>query len=385
VSERARIYLDYAATAPIKTEVIAAMQAASNTAQFNASSLHAEGRAARALLDEARAHIGELLGASRKEITFTASGTEADHLAITGTVRALGRSAHVVAAAIEHHAVLHALDELRERGCEVTLVPVDAEGRVDPVRFGAALRDDTALACVMYANNEIGSIAPIADLAAIAHERGSLFHTDAVQAPNWLPLDVGRLGIDTLALSAHKFGGPRGVGVLYVRAGTPIVAAIPGGGQEFGRRSGTENVVGIAGAATALELAAGAREENFRRIGGLRDRLEAGVLATIPNVRVNAGGSPRLPSISSCSFAGVDPAAALMRCDLEGLAVSAGSACTSGTLEPSHVIRAIGGDVASATLRFSLGETTTAAEIERVLAILPNAVAALRGTGAGVK
>lgn len=378
MSERARIYLDYAASAPIKTEVIAAMQAASNGAQFNASSLHTEGRAARAALDEARARIAELLGASRKEITFTASGTEADHLAITGTVRALGRSAHVVATAIEHHAVLHALDELRERGCDVTLVPVDVEGRVDPARFAAALRDDTALACVMYANNEIGSIAPIADLAAIAHERGALFHTDAVQAPSWLPLDVGRLGVDTLALSAHKFGGPRGVGVLYVRAGTPIVPAIPGGGQEFGRRSGTENVVGIAGTAKALELAAGAREQNFQRIGALRDRFEAAVLAAIPNVRVNAGGSPRLPSISSLSFAGVDPASALMRCDLEGLAVSAGSACTSGTLEPSHVIRAIGGDVASATLRFSLGEGTTAAEIERVVAILPDAVTALR-------
>ncbi len=378
--EPARIYLDYAATTPVTPEVAEAMRAASAGAEFNPSSLHAEGRRARALLDAARDRVAALLGARRSEITFTGSGTEADHLALTGVVRALGWRGHVVASAIEHHAVLHALDALREIGCEVTIVPVDADGLVDPAAFSAALRDDTAIASVMYANNEIGTIQPIAEIAALARARGVVFHTDAVQSAAWLPIDAVALGVDLLSLSAHKFHGPKGVGVLYVRGGTPIAAAIAGGGQEFGRRSGTENVVGIVGAAAALERAVAERETNAARVTALRDRLEERMLSAVPGVRINGSGAPRLPAIVSATFAGVGPESLLARLDLAGVAVSAGSACTSGTLEPSHVMRALGAGTQDATIRFSLGSPTTGAEIDRVMAILPPIVEALRRT-----
>lgn len=374
-----RIYLDYAASAPIRSEAIAAMNATYASAGFNPSSLHAQGRQARAELDRARERVAAVLGAVRKEITFTAGGTEADHLALVGTVRALGGRGHVVVSAIEHHAVLRAADELADMGCDVTLVPVDGAGRVVPEAFAAALHDTTVLASIAYANNEIGTVQPIAELAAIAHRRGVSFHTDAVQAAGWLPIDVAALGVDLLSLSAHKFGGPKGVGVLYVRAGTPVVPVVPGGGQEFGRRSGTENVAGAAGAAVALDLAAAERESAAARVAGLRDRLEAGIVARIAGVRVHGREAPRLPGISSVGFPGAGAQALLMRLDLEGVAVSAGSACTSGTLEPSHVIRALGVDpAAQATIRFSLGRHTTPAEVERVLAILPRAVEAAR-------
>lgn len=375
----ARIYLDYAASAPPSPEVVAAMQ---TVAGYNPSSLHAEGRRAKAELDTARDGIAALLGARRSEVTFTGSGTESDNLALTGVVRAAGWRGHVVATAIEHHAVLHALDGLRELGCDVTLVPVDADGSVDPERFAAALRDDTVLASMMYANNETGTIEPVAEVAAIARARGILFHTDAVQAAAWLPLDVDTLGVDLLSLSAHKFHGPEGVGILYVRTGTPLAAVIPGGGQEFGRRAGTENVAGAAGAAAALTGADAGRATNAERILQLRLRLEQGIVAGVPGVRINGRGAPRLPSIVSATFAGVDPEALLARLDLAGVAVSAGSACTSGTLEPSHVIRAIGGDAADATIRFSLGAPTTRAEIDRVLDLLPTIVGGLRRTAA---
>jgi cysteine desulfurase len=375
-----RIYLDYAATTPMRTEVIEAMQAAVADGNFNPSSPHAEGRRARTLLDDARDRVASALGASRNEITFTGSGTEADNLALCGVARAFGGKArHVLAGAIEHHAVLRALDDLREQGCRVTILPVDESGRVDPAEFAAAIQDDTVLASIMYANNEIGTVQPIAKLAEIAHERGVLFHTDAVQAPGWLPIDVQSLNVDLLSLSAHKFYGPKGVGMLYVRRGTPIAPAIPGGGQEFGRRSGTENVVGVVGAAAALNLATAEREKRATRIGPLRDRLEAGIVATVAGVRINAAAALRLPNIASVSFAAVEAEALLMRLDLEGVAVSAGSACTSGALEPSHVIAALGGAAERyATMRFSLGSPTTPGEIDRILSLLPPVVAALR-------
>jgi cysteine desulfurase len=276
-----------------------------------------------------------------------------------------------------------ALEELRERGCDVTIVPVDSEGRVEVKAVAAALRSDTALVSVMYANNEIGTVQPIAELAAIAHEGGALFHTDAVQAPGWLPLDVKRLGADLLSLSAHKAGGPKGVGVLYVRSGTPLVAAIPGGGQEFGWRSGTENVAGVAGTAAALEAAVRDSQAVTAKVRELRDGLERGLFEAIPSVRINGSDAERLPAIASLTFPGADAEALLARLDLEGIAVSAGSACTSGALEPSHVIRALGHDGAGeATIRFSLGAATTAGEIDRVLAIVPSAVLALRRTPA---
>ncbi len=376
----ARIYLDYAASAPVSAEVAGAMRAAAEDAAFNPSSLHAEGRRARALLDAARDSVAASLGARRSEITFTGSGTEADHLALTGVIRAAGWKGRVVASGVEHHAVLRALDALREVGCDVTILPVDRDGRVDPDRFSAALRDDTAIASVMYANNETGTVQPIAELAAIARARGVLFHTDAVQAAAWLPIDTGSLGVDLLSLSAHKFHGPKGAGILFVRTGTPFAAAIPGGGQEFGRRSGTENLAGIAGMAAALERAVAGRAGNVARVAALRERLESGILGSIPGVRINGDGAERLPSILSATFSGVDSESLLARLDLAGVAVSAGSACTSGTLEPSHVIRALGGDTSNATIRFSLGTPTTQAEIDRVTAILPPIVESLRRT-----
>jgi cysteine desulfurase len=375
-----RIYLDNAATTPLRSEVTDALREAFADGGFlNPSSLHAEGRRARAALDGARDRVAAALGASHNEITFTAGGTEADNQALFGVARARKRG-HLVASCIEHHAVIHAFERLREEGFELTLLPVDARGLIDVDEFAGALRPDTVLASVMYANNEIGTVQPIAELAALAHERGVLFHTDAVQAPGWLPVDVRALDVDLLSLSAHKFHGPQGVGLLYVRAGTPIVPILHGGGQEFGRRSGTENVLGIAGLARALELAVAEEPERAPRIAALRDRLEAGICATISDVRVNGAGAPRLAKILSVSFAEVESDALLIRLDLAGVAVSAGSACTSGALERSHVVAALGTEPRwqTAVIRFSLGATTSPAEIEQVLALLPPIVADLR-------
>jgi cysteine desulfurase len=375
-----RIYLDNAATTPVRAEVAQAMHAASDDGNYNPSSLHAEGRRARALLDAARERAASILGASRSEITFTSSGTEADNLALLGVLHAAAPRSHIVTTAIEHHAVLSAVERLREEGYDTTVLPVGADGKIAPADFAAALRPSTVLASVMYANNEIGSIQPIAELAAIARQRGVLFHSDAVQAPSWLPVDVRSLGVDLLSLSAHKCYGPKGSGLLYVRRGVPLVPVTFGGGQEFGRRSGTPNVVGAIGLARALELASRERPGTAARVAGLRDRLEMGICAGVPDVRVNGALVSRLPNNLSTSFAGVESAAMLIRLDLSGIAVSAGSACTSGSLEPSHVLAAIGlGDHwQRGTIRFSLGRQTTRDEIDCVVAEVPRIVAELR-------
>lgn len=374
----ARIYLDYAATTPLREESARAMQAIAGSAPLNPSSLHAEGRRARALVDEARERVAALLGASRKEIEFTGGGTESDNHALRGVAHALNRRGRVVVSAIEHHAVLHAADELGNEGYEVTPVPVDGAGRVDTEIFEAAVDTDAVVASVMYANNEIGTIAPIAQLAASARARGVVFHTDAVAAACWLPLDVRALGVDLLSLSAHKFCGPAGIGVLYVRDGTPIAPLLRGGGQEFGRRAGTESVAAIVGLAVALELAVAERERSAHEVRKLRDRLEGGILAGVAGARVNGAGGDRLPNVSNVTFEAADSAALLARLDLDGVAVSAGSACTSGVLEPSHVIGALGGAPGGATIRFSLGMRTTDEEIGRVLELVPPAVDAAR-------
>jgi cysteine desulfurase len=377
-----RIYLDYAATTPLRREVRDEIDGAIDAAAFNPSSLHAEGRRARALVDGARERVAALLGAARNEIVFTSGGTESDNLAIAGAARALrcaGRR-RLVTSTIEHHAVLYTFDALRAEGFEITLVEVDRNGIVEPAAFAAAVRDDTLLASVMYANNEVGSVQPVADLARIAHERGAVFHTDAVQAPLWLQLNVDELGVDLLSLSAHKFQGPKGVGALYVRRGVALEPLIHGGGHERGRRSGTENVLGIVGMARGLELAMHERTESARRVSDLRDRLEGGLKAVVEGVRVNAAGAPRLPNVANVSFRGVSSDALLLRFDLSGLAVSAGSACTSGVLEPSHVLAALGiePDWQMGAIRFSLGPGTTETEIDRVLGLVPGAIAAVR-------
>ena len=378
-----RVYLDHAATTPVHADVLAEMLPYFIESGHNPSSLHAEGRRARAGLDRARDRVAAALGVTRKEITFVGSGSEADNQAILSVARAHGaqRRRHVVSTEIEHHAVLHALDALRDEGFEITLLPVDERGLVDPDAFLRALRDDTVLASVMYANNEIGVIQPIARLAAAARERGVLFHTDAVQGVGLVDIRPRELGVDLLSLSAHKFYGPKGTGVLYVREGLVLPPLVHGGGQEFGRRSGTENVAGAVGLAAALERAVRAQSENRRRIEALRDRLEAGLRARAGEIRINGEGAPRLPNNSNVSFAGLDSEALLMRFDLEGIAVSAGSACTSGALEPSHVIAALGIDPRwhQGVIRFSLGEATTEEEIERVLELVPRITAELQG------
>ena len=375
-----RIYLDNAATTALRPDVADAMRAASADGEYNPSSLHAEGRRARALLDAARERVASVLGAARSEIIFTSSGTEANNEALFGVARLLPRGAHFVTAGTEHLAVLEPLESLRRDGFEVTLVPVGPDGLVEPAAFAAALRPTTRLATVMYANNEIGTVQPIATLGRIAREQGVFFHTDAVQAPEWLSLDVNELEVDLLSLSAHKFGGPKGVGLLYVRRGVPIASILYGGSQEFGRRPGTENVVGIAGLATALELAVAERSAQCRRVGALRDRLEAGIRTGIDDVRINGARRSRLPNVSNVSFGGIDSAALLIALDLAGVAVAAGSACTSGVPGPSHVIAALGLEQhwCTGAIRFSLGRATSSDEIERVVAMLPAIMADLR-------
>jgi len=374
-----RIYLDHAATTPVRDEVLAAMLPYFGEAGFNASSLHAEGRSARAGLDGARERVARLLGARTREIVFTGGGSESDNLAILGAARARD-ARHIVSAATEHHAVLHALDVLRAEGREVTLLPVDAAGRISLDEFRTALRPDTGLVTLMLANNELGTIHPIAELAALARERGILFHTDAVQAPGRIRCDVAELGVDLLTLSAHKFYGPKGAGVLYVREGTPLVPLVVGGGQEAGLRAGTENVAAIAGLARALELAVFELPDEAPRLAALRERFEETVLREIPGTRINGAGARRLPSLSSVAFDELGAAELLARLDLEGLAVSAGSACSSGAVEPSHVLVATGAPawVANGTIRFSFGRLTGEEETSELCRRLPGILKEMR-------
>lgn len=374
-----RIYLDHAATTPMRSEVANLIAETSLRCGFNASSLHFEGRLARAVLDDARDRVARVLGAKRTEIVFTSGGTEANNLAILGVLQAAAAGARVIASAVEHHSVLAVLEPSRERAAPGSAIPVDADGRVDPQEFERTLGSQPICAAVMYANNEVGTVQPIAELAAIARARRVLLHADAVAAPAWLPVDVAELGVDLLSLSAHKFGGPEGVGVLFVREGVPLQPLALGGGQESGRRAGTENVAGIAGLALALELAVAQRASAVARIGALRDRLESELRRAVPGVSVNGAGAPRLANLSNMSFEEVEAGELLVALDLAGIGVSAGSACTSGRLEPSHVLSAMyPGNQACSGIRFSLGTTTIAGEIDRVVAAVPSLVARLR-------
>lgn len=375
-----RIYLDHAATTPVRPEVVAAMLPLLSNG-YNPSSLHAEGRAARAALDSARDAVARVLGTTPREIVFTGGGSESNVLAIVGAARARrARGTHLVTVATEHPSVLRAFDVLERDGWAVTRLPVDGRGLVDPAAFAAALTPRTALASVMVVNNEIGVVQPVGELARIARERGVLLHTDAVQAPGWLPVGADALGADLLTLSGHKFHGPKGVGVLYVRRGTPLEPLIVGGGQEHGMRAGTEDVAGIAGFAAGLRLAEAERAVVAPRVAALRDRLEAAIVATIPDVVVNGAGAPRSPANLSVAFGGVPSDALLIRLDLDGIAASAGSACAAGSLEPSHVIAALG--LAErhrhGVIRFSLGRTTTDREIDDVARRLPALIASVR-------
>lgn len=376
-----RVYLDHNATTPVAAEVADAMHEAVRGCFGNASSIHAFGQAAKAALDDARSAVAELLGARPNDVIFTGSGTEADNLAIRGVAEAspaAGRR-HLVASAIEHEAVLNTLKALSKRGWTSTLLPVGAAGVVEPAALEAAITDDTALVSVMHANNEIGTLQPIAELAGVAHRHGALFHTDAVQSAGKVPLDVSSLGVDLLSISAHKFNGPKGVGAIWIRRGLRLVATTTGGRQERNRRAGTENVPAIAGLGVAARLAAAKLAREAARLRALRDRLESSLLDRVPDAAVNGTGE-RVPNTTNISFHGVEAEALLIALDLEGIAVSTGSACSSGTLEPSHVLRAMGLTPrrAQSSIRFSLGLGNTDEEVDRLVGVLPPLVARLR-------
>jgi cysteine desulfurase len=376
-----RAYFDHNATTPPAPEVTEAMVRALTEEFGNASSVHHFGQRAKAVLDEARSAVAALIGAEPAEVVFTSGGTEADNLALRGAVEALestGRR-HIVASSIEHEAVLNTVKALVKRGWTSTLLPVDATGIVAPSALATAITPTTAIVSVMHANNEIGTIQPIADLAAIAHEHGALFHTDAVQSAAKIPVDVKALGVDLLAISAHKFNGPKGAGALWIRRGTRLISTMTGGKHERNRRGGTENVPGIAGMGVAARLGREKLAANGLRVGALRDRLERGVLASVPGTALN-GAPPRVPNTTNISFEGIEAESLLIALDLEGFAVSTGSACSSGTLEPSHVLRAMGfgSPRTQNSIRFSLGMNNTEAEVDSLLRKLPAVVDKLR-------
>jgi cysteine desulfurase len=379
------VYLDYAATTPVDPEVEAAMRPFFLERFGNAGSVHEFGQAARRAVDDARGSVAGLVGAQAREIVFTSGATEANNTAIVGAVLARGgpRGTHIITAATEHHAVLEPARWLERQGAALTVLPVDAHGMVDPDAVRAALRPETAIVSVMHGSNEIGTIGPLAEIAAIARASGVTVHTDATQSAGIVPLDVTALGVDLLSMSAHKRYGPKGVGALYVRTGTRLEPLLHGGSQERGRRGGTENVPGIVGFGVAARLAVDRMADDAARIARLRDRLATG-LGALDGARLNGHPEHRLPGIASVSFAGADSESLLLALDLEGIAASSGSACTSGSLEPSHVIEALGlpPEVAAGTLRFSLGRQTTDEDVDRVLQVLPTILASVRRASA---
>lgn len=377
-----RIYLDHNATTPLVSPALDRFCRVAADVSGNASSVHHFGQQAKAVLDGARASVAALLGAEPSEVVFMAGGTEGDNAAVRGAMEALeptGRR-HLIISSIEHEAVLQTAKALARRGIRVTHLPVGESGVVEPEALAAALTDDTALVSVMHANNEIGTLQPIAALAALARSRGALFHTDAVQTAGKLPIDVAALGIDLLSISAHKFGGAKGAGALWIRRGVRLVPFMTGGRQERGRRAGTENVPALAAMGAAADYARQTMAANASRIAALRDRLEQGILARVPNTAVNGSG-PRVPNTTNISVDRVESESLLIALDLEGVAVSSGSACSSGTLEPSHVLKAMGFPHARTlnSLRFSLGASNTEAEIDHVVSVLPALVTKLRG------
>ena len=378
-----RVYFDYNETTPLSPEVIEATHAASRDLFGNASSVHHYGQQAKAAIDEARSAVATLIHGDPSEIVFTSGGTESDNFAIRGAAEALettGRR-HLIASAIEHEAVLNTLKALARRSWKTTLLPVEQSGIVSPERLRDAISKETALVSVMHANNEIGTIQPIAALAAIVHEHGALMHTDAVQSTAKIPVDVHALGVDLLSLSAHKFNGPKGVGVLWIKRGTRMLPILTGGKHERNRRAGTENVPAIVGLGVAARLAANKLEAEATRLAALRDRLENGILSSVSGTVVNGDLHVRVPNTTNISFDHVEAESLLIALDLEGIAVSTGSACSSGTLEPSHVLRAMGLSThrTQNSLRFSLGQFSTDAEVQRVLDVLPRLVEKLRG------
>jgi cysteine desulfurase len=374
------VYADNAATTQVSPEVLEVMLPFFKDKYGNPSSLYSKAREASAAVEDSRAKIAELLGAKPNEIYFTGSGSEADNWAIKGAARAnMAKGRHIITSKIEHHAVLHTCKSLEKEGFEVTYLDVDSGGLVDPDEFRKAMRADTILASVMFANNEIGTIEPIRELAAIAHERKIPFFTDAVQAVGNIPVNVADLGVDMLSLSGHKIHVPKGIGALYIKNGTRIKTLIDGGGQERGRRAGTENVPYIVGLARALEIAVG-RLPEFERVRVLRDRLVNGVLSAIPYSRVNGTMEHRLPGNANFAFEFIEGESLVLLLDRVGIAASTGSACSTNSLEPSHVLLAIGlpHEKAHGSLRLSISQETTDEDIDYILEKLPPIVERLR-------
>ena len=385
-----RVYLDYNATTPVEPEVLDAMLPYFSVEFGNAASIHTPGQRARAAVETAREQVAALIGSRPQEIVFTSGGTESDNHAIFGVVgqaflpvpssRNANSSAHIVTTAIEHEAVLNTCQALEKEGVRVTYLPTDRQGLLDLAELRRTIQPDTILITVMHANNELGNVQPLEEIGRIAKEADIYFHTDAVQSAGKIPIDVNALQVDLLSLSGHKLYAPKGIGALYVRGGTRLRQLLYGGHHQRGFRPGTENVAGIVGLGKAAEIARKSLATDAQRVSALRDRLQQGLLGRVPQSRVNAGAAPRTPNTTNLVFPGVEGEALLIALDLKGLACSTGAACSSGAVEPSHVLTAIGlpPEDARASLRFSLGRHTTAADIDFALSVVPAAVAQLR-------
>jgi len=379
--------MDHAGTTPLDSKVLGAMIPYFSQHFGNPSSLHSVGQEARYALDEARERVTGVLGCRPREVVFTSGGTESDNAAIHGVATALKETGnHIITSSVEHHAVLHACEHLESQGFEVTYLPVDSDGMVQPQAVYNAINERTTLVTIMYGNNEIGTINPISEIAKSIKQRVEelsrtiVFHTDAVQAAGFLDLDVAKLGVDLLSLSGHKFHGPKGTGVLYIKRGTAYLPLSHGGGQERERRSGTENIPGIIGLSLALETANNSRKATGEHCAALRDRVIEAVLEQIPGSRLNGHPTHRLPNNANFSFTGVEGEPILLGLDMAGIAASSGSACSSGSLEPSHVLLALGqsAEIARGSLRLTLGRDTTEEEVEYLLGVLVDLVQRLR-------
>ena len=375
------VYADNAATTKLSPAVLEAMMPYLTEEYGNPSSLYRFGNHAKRAIEQARKEVADVLGAEPFEILFNGGGTEADNWVkeIMRSLKARGKN-HFITSAVEHHALLHSAQRLQKEGFEVTFIPVDREGRIDPEQVRAAIRPETGLVSIMFANNEIGTIYPIQEIGAICRQAGVLFHTDAVQAAGHLPINVKEMNIDLLSLSAHKFHGPKGVGAFYCRRGIPLPSLIDGGAQERGKRAGTENVAGIVGLGAALRLANEEMSEASARVSAMRDRLIDGILQTVPMCRLNGPRHNRLPGNCNISFLGIEGESLLLRLDLAGIAASSGSACASSSLDPSHVLLAIGlpHEVAHGSVRLSLSDYNTEEDVDYILEKLPEIVSTLR-------
>ena len=375
------VYADNAATTKLSPAVLEAMMPYLTEEYGNPSSLYRFGNHAKRAIEQARKEVADVLGAEPFEILFTGGGTEADNWVkeIMRSLKARGKN-HFITSAVEHHALLHSAQRLQKEGFEVTFIPVDREGQIDPEQVRAAIQPETGLVSIMFANNEIGTIYPIKEIGAICRQAGVLFHTDAVQAAGHLPINVKEMNIDLLSLSAHKFHGPKGVGAFYCRRGIPLPSLIDGGAQERGKRAGTENVAGIVGLGAALRLANEEMSEASVRVSAMRDRLIDGILQTVPMCRLNGPRHNRLPGNCNISFLGIEGESLLLRLDLAGIAASSGSACASSSLDPSHVLLAIGlpHEVAHGSVRLSLSDYNTEEDVDYILEKLPEIVSTLR-------